>query len=765
MNKIYKSIKKMQDKANAVDKKAVLISVAVSLIFVVIWILFGYHLNDYTNSYRKSMNELIMSQTENESETISSGFNTRCDMVRYLSASLSNMSEGDYDNGIASALKNVMTADAFINVVYIDKKGTVIFPDGTKSKEYDTESVVSLLDISDRYAVFSNKQKFITNTPSFGIIAPVRRKGEIRGYVCGIAGFSELVEDAYIRREIAHDEIILDSSGRVVVKILENNEIEFIEDTIDFFERVDSAMTADAYGRFLAEYNECVASMSAGKSIVRTGDENIMYVYYPIQGTNGWTVMNCYPDNILETRMRGMQIKSIIIFAVIVALMIVAAVILLKYLSGEKKRISALEYLDGLTGVYNRSAFISHAENVLRDNKTMPYTIICFDIINFRIINETYGHERSDEIIKAIAEACKEAFGHNEAYGRLTADVYVALVLDDGEEAERIRFIEEQVKERAERVYINHPIRIKRGRCAVDSSAETVNRMIDKANIARKYVNTNSNELLCQYSEELMTEARKAEEIESKMEGALFGGEFKPYLQPKYNMVENRCIGAEALVRWVRPDGTVVPPGDFIPLFEKNGFVEKVDFYMLEQICKYLRQMLDEGREVYTISVNQSRYLMNDPQYVNKVKKILLKYQIPIGLIELELTETVFFHEKERMINMMKELKKMNVNLSIDDFGSGYSSFNILKDVPFDVLKIDREFLTDSVHTKKGRWILQEIVEMAHGLGMSVICEGVETEEHIELLVSIHCHKAQGFYYSRPIPLEDFIEKYNYVKG
>ena len=248
------------------------------------------------------------------------------------------------------------------------------------------------------------------------------------------------------------------------------------------------------------------------------------------------------------------------------------------------------------------------------------------------------------------------------------------------------------------------------------------------------------------------------------MDEALANGEFKPFLQAKFNMIENHISGAEALVRWIKPDGKVVSPGDFIPVFERNGFVEKIDFYMLEEICKYLRRMIDENREVYKISVNQSRYLLNDPEYANKVKTILLKYQIPVGLIELELTETVFFHEKERMIQTMKELKNMNVDLSIDDFGSGYSSFNILKDVPFDVLKIDREFLSDSVHTEKGKIILQKIVDMAHGLGMSVICEGVENVEQIELLVSIDCHYAQGFYYARPIPIEEFIEKYNVKK-
>ena len=207
--------------------------------------------------------------------------------------------------------------------------------------------------------------------------------------------------------------------------------------------------------------------------------------------------------------------------------------------------------------------------------------------------------------------------------------------------------------------------------------------------------------------------------------------------------------------------GHIVSPGDFIPVFERNGFIENIDFYMLEEICKYIRRMIDEGREVYPVSINQSRYLLYDPNYIMKVQEIMLRYKVPKGLIELEITETVFFNEKERMLDVMRNLKEFNMNLSIDDFGSGYSSLNLLRDIPFDVLKIDRGFLDESAQSESGKWILRKIVEMADGLNLRVICEGVETHEQVDMLLDIGCIYAQGFLYSRPIPLEEFIEKYN----
>lgn len=764
MIKLYNLNRKIQESIKSIDKKAVKISVAVALLFAAVWIIYGWHLNDFTSAYRSVMRNFIMSQTEKESQSISFSFENKKETIMYGTRSISRVGLLNQDEDISKILATMKKVGDFENVVFIDTDGVIRFPDGTITRDQDTHAVIEACDLDKEFSVFNNKDMFLSSYGGFAIIAPVRRVNEIIGYVCGVATYDILVDSEDLRDDLPHDEVILDATGKVVAQILTNEAVKTFRDEYSFFDYALEAMAEEDYARFAQEYNERIAAGVPGVSTAIIDKGRMTFIYYPIQESDGWSVMNCYPENVITTLIQAIEVKAIVMFMIIVFIMAFAAILIIRYLSDERKRVSELEFLDGLTGVYNRNAFVSHTEKTLRENKNLPYYMICFDVINFRIINETYGHERSDVIIKAMADACGEAFGHNEAYGRLTADVFVALTVDDGEEDERIEFIENKVAEAARKVFINHPIKFKRGRYEIINIEESVNRMIDKANIARKYVDNNKAQYACQYSENLMNDARKAEEIESRMEQALKDGEFKPYLQGKFNMVENKVAGAEALVRWIRPDGSVVPPGDFIPLFEQNGFVEKIDFYMLEEICKYLRRMIDEGREVYRVSVNQSRYLMNDPEYVSRVKEILLRYRIPVGLIELELTETVFFHEKDRMIKMMNELKHMNVNLSIDDFGSGYSSFNILKDVPFDVLKIDREFLSDSVHTEKGKWILQEIVEMAHGLGMSVICEGVETQEQADLLVSINCHYAQGFYYTRPIPMEEFIEKFNTLK-
>ena len=762
MNKFYKKINDLSEKAKKIDRDAIKVSVTVAVLFVSVWLIYLYYISTTSGQYKSVMGEFIKAQTEKESEYISESVSDAYDVILYMSASASRMKEEDVGFNMPRALTNAMKAGEFDVIVYADLEGGVRFPDGSFSKSYDLSEFTDRCDATSGIQIFKNENKLLTDEEGLMYIVPIVRGGSLRGYILGTIAYSKIIRASELRKELVHDEMILDGQGNIVCMIEMDNSILIPDSKHSFFEEAKTNMIYEDFIALATDYNECMSTKVPGQTIKNIGGEDILFIYYPIEKSDGWSVMNCYPRSIIETRTKKTEMLAIIVFALVVAIMIISAIQIVKYLVGEKKKINELEYLDGLTGIFNRNAFVVRAEEVLKDNKNLPYYMICFDIANFRIINEAYGHERSDVIIKELAKACSSAFGHNECYGRLTADVFVALTLDDGEENERIKYLEDHVIKKAREVYINHPIKIKRGRYEITDIKESVNRMIDKANIARKYIS--GNDFVCKYSEDILVDARKVEEIESHMDEALANGEFKPFLQAKFNMIENHISGAEALVRWIKPDGKVVPPGDFIPVFERNGFVEKIDFYMLEEICKYLRRMIDENREVYKISVNQSRYLLNDPDYANKVKTILLKYQIPVGLIELELTETVFFHEKERMIQTMKELKNMNVDLSIDDFGSGYSSFNILKDVPFDVLKIDREFLSDSVHTEKGKIILQKIVDMAHGLGMSVICEGVENVEQIELLVSIDCHYAQGFYYARPIPIEEFIEKYNVKK-
>lgn len=766
MSSKYKKMIQLADKWNKADKKSIAVAFAVVLLMLLSCFLFGIHIKDVIFKYEMAIDERICAQVENSGFLTISNMLYNSDKIQSAAGSMEQLSDAELAIKSDAAIQILRTTQEQIgisSIAYTNAKGKILCFEGDDISDVDLSEYIEKYDGLSSISYFNqlNKEKI---TGKFIMLTPVRKDNIISGYVIGISEYSSVVANESDFIPVNHDEVIIDENSKVVA-LINNGELVTINETVDFFDELAAHTGQEEFDKIVLYFNECMNSSTTGTYVSNTGEEKIRYIFQPIKNTNNWCVINCIADSSIKPIIRDMLIKSIIIFAFVVLILVIACLVVVFHIRGEQKRVMNLEYLDGLTGVRNRNSFTTKAQEILKENKDLPYYISCYDIVNFRIINETYGHERSDEVIKALANASKEAFGKNEVFGRLSADVFVALVINDGEDEERISFIEEKVVQEAKKVFINHPIRIKRGYFEVTNYMESVSRMIDKSNIARKYAGLDNKNFTCKYSDNLLEDAKKTEKIESQMQAALDNGEFVPYLQAKFDMERNHVSGAEALVRWKKPDGSLVPPGDFIPLFEKNGFVEKIDFYMLEQICKYVRRMLDEGRKVYPVSVNQSRYLLNDPEYVSRVRDILLKYDIPVGLIELELTETVFFHERDRMIDIMNELKNINVNLSIDDFGSGYSSFNLLKDVPFDVLKIDRAFLSDTEQSDKGRWILREIVEMARGLGMDVICEGVETREQIEMLLSIKCKHAQGFYYARPIPIEEYIEKYNEINA
>ena len=261
-----------------------------------------------------------------------------------------------------------------------------------------------------------------------------------------------------------------------------------------------------------------------------------------------------------------------------------------------------------------------------------------------------------------------------------------------------------------------------------------------------------------QQQRDLLTQQRL---IEQYMEKGIREKEIKLYCQPKYDIATHTCIGAEALTRWQSPELGFLGPGQFVPIFERNGFALTFDFYMLEEACALQRRRLDSGQRVVPISVNQSRLHFTEPDYIAKMRQIAEKYQLPDGIIELEITETLFenFNDPRqvgRCIAIMEEMHRLGFGLSMDDFGSGYSSLTMVARLPLDVLKIDRALLLSAEEGKRRRTVLESTIKLGHDLGMSVICEGIETPAQEKMLLELGCHQGQGYIYAKPMPAEEF---------
>lgn len=420
------------------------------------------------------------------------------------------------------------------------------------------------------------------------------------------------------------------------------------------------------------------------------------------------------------------------------------------------KRLRKVIFTDHLTGASNWLQFKIDCESYLTRNHQKEYAMVNFDIDKFKAINDLYSHRIGNEILKAIAETLEKFIGADETFSRTANDNFSILMIHSSQES-LIQRIDDLIEE-INKVTSKYIVNISFGIYLITDSSLGINVLSDRANMARRSIKNNSEKKINFYTESMRHTMIKEKGLENRMAAALNNNEFEMYLQPKYLFSNEKIIGAEALVRWNSPEEGIIAPNDFIPIFEKNGFVKKIDAYIFEEACKLLKKW-QEGPTNFTqmtISVNFSRLHLNNLTLSDELIKIAKRYHIDPKLIEIELTESKIFDNTEQMVLIMNDLKESGFQISIDDFGRAYSSLNTLKDLPADILKLDKEFFDGSKNNHRGKKIIISILKMARDLDLITVAEGVETIEQVDFLKEMGCDIAQGFYYARPMQVNDF---------
>lgn len=437
----------------------------------------------------------------------------------------------------------------------------------------------------------------------------------------------------------------------------------------------------------------------------------------------------------------------------------VRAILTFNNINSEMEAIKKLEIfssIDRLTKIPNRNTFVEKTQAIIEDNPDTKFAVVRFDIEGFKIINQLFGTSEGDSILKFIAVKLQEIIEpiKNGTYCRLTSDLFAFSIPYDDEELLN-RIVDTLIA--AMKMYpLNFDVTLSFGIYIAENSEYSVRHMLDRAGVAQKATKNNYKTHVSYFDEAL----REQEEIEitivSEMKKALEKGEFKIYLQPKVDMRTSKIIGSEALVRWVHPEKGLISPRNFIPIFENNGFITELDYYIFNAVCQLISKWREDGLPVLPVSVNVSRADLYDPNLFPNIVKIVDKYNVPHDAIEFELTESSFISDNHKLVELTYNLQKANFHVLMDDFGSGYSSLNALKDIQVDVLKIDINFLPTSTTDERAGKILTSIVSMATDLDLKVVVEGVETRDQADFLISIGAYEAQGYYFFRPMPVDEY---------
>ena len=412
--------------------------------------------------------------------------------------------------------------------------------------------------------------------------------------------------------------------------------------------------------------------------------------------------------------------------------------------------------IDSLTGLYTSELFQRAATELIANHPSSTYLISCFDIDNFKAVNAQYGQKTGDYVLKKIAGIVMEftSMYHGIAC-HVSADNFAMLLPSGTPEhlQKNMMSLEDDFRDRG----IHIRLQLSIGRYIIKDKQLSFSDIMNKALLARRTVKGRYNVSLAYYNGKMQKQIQEEQHIISRMDFALSSHQFEVWLQPKYNHETGAMIGAEALVRWNSSEHHVmIPPNVFIPVFERNGFIYELDKYVWNEVCKMLRKWLDEGTCTLPISINVSRMDILQSDVYEVLTGLVEKHEIPAHLLQLEITESAFSFDVVRIIDVVERLRTYGFTIEIDDFGSAYSSLNVLKDVTADVLKLDMRFLSGEDSTGRGGNIIESIVRMSKWIGMQVIAEGVETQEQADFLCSIGCPFIQGYLYAKPMPVQDY---------
>lgn len=421
----------------------------------------------------------------------------------------------------------------------------------------------------------------------------------------------------------------------------------------------------------------------------------------------------------------------------------------------EKSKVRFLEY-DFLTGIYGQQKFYQATRELLDQRAGENFAFIHFDIDRFRIINTLYGSKEGDRLIHFVAGAIRKvmtAYGRG-TYGRLGGDVFgMCVPYEDGA---AIYHILEGIRAEIRKHTVHYYLETCAGIYLVDDPDMEVAAMHDNAEIAAAQCKGQYMVHDVLYTEEIGQKMLREQHIIDEMDAALAEQQFIVYFQPKYQLKKMAPYGAEALVRWKKPNGEIVLPNEFIPIFERNGFITKLDYYVWEKVCQFIDSELSQGRNPAPISVNVSRVNLYNPDFMDSLIDLIHRYHIPPHYLNLELTESVFSEDAELIQRAVNYLHDAGFTILMDDFGSGYSSLNILKDVDLDVLKIDMKFFSKGNTAEKGAKIIEAVIRMAESLDMMVIAEGVEEKHQVDFLNDLGCDYIQGYYFGRPMSQDQY---------
>lgn len=740
---------------NLINKiKKIKLSVVVFICCIVLSILY-FFIFWHANSLSLGLSSKTISEiNKNSSLALSNTLKSDIVLLEFIANNIQTTIENNSNADFSKLIKNMYkdTDFSYESIIYITNEGKCWTEDGKAQNISNYNHFKKFFDPKQKTL---DNQKFFSNSDGVYSYVPVKVNDETVGILFGIYSPKEL-NKSYLNSTYGSEGVlfIIDSDGKIVLD--PDNETNYNIKFSNFFDLINQSYSNSKSQEDIKNH------LSENKSGVETlfiNDIPFIVAFSPVDDINDWYEIYLVPRSVALENMDYLLFTSVLMATLIIFLFALIGYSYSRANITHSENIHELIYKDPLTGYRNFLKFKIDAEELLKSQKDAQYCLCYFNMIGFKFVNETFGYNVGDEVLNSISSILNNSMNEDEIFARVSGDRFIVLKKRDSDSQSINDFVFSLVDKISKiSPLISSRIRVQAhaGVYIIEPSSKlNLNAMFDRAIIALKSINR-SDTCIAIYDEGLRTEQIENKEIEQKMENALKNGEFHVYVQPKYKTSDRTLVAGEALIRWHDPEKGVVSPMEFIPLFEKNRFIYNIDRYVLEVVCRFLRMRINENKEIVPISLNVSPIEIMIPNFTQSYISIKDKYNIPEGLIELEFTEGVFFENQILFKEVIIELKAAGFCCSLDDFGSGYSSLNVLKEMPVDVLKLDRMFFKESDDIARDRSLIRSVVAMARSLKIKTVAEGVETLDTVEFLKIIGCNMIQGYIYARPMPIDDF---------
>lgn len=668
-----------------------------------------------------------------------------------LLLSLSKELEGATEDDIEERLKEF---EIFLEEFNL-KRFAICFPDGMA---YSTDGEPTDLSYREFYQEGMKGKCYITGIMSDALqeehgsvnVMTIPVYGE-DGVVSGVFGLTYETEKFNESLQIESFEgkgfsCILNEDGEILSSVGNEGLVlshNIFDDVLESDERNEEMI--DGLRNFMEQKED-------GSGVMYLTEKQYYYVL-PVDLMDGsvtWYVLTIVPSEVLNQRVSSIQQNENVMVVLVTILVVCGACLIIVYIKEQQKRMNRVAYEDTVTHGANYAKF--HVE--MEQKRSHKGSLVALDVANFNNISVVAGESSSDKMIRKTWEIINGMLQREELAAHIRDDLFLLFLLEEDEEEllERIEQISEKISEKAKEfaVYGIH------ARCGVYSmeEKESLDSAYSKAMLAKEYAVETIGENYAFYSEVDRVKVQREKQLEDSFPMAIEREEFEAWYQPKYSTKDCSIIGSEALVRWRKKDGSMISPGAFIPLFEQNGMIVKLDEYMFRTVCRQQRKWLEEGKRLYPVSINISRASLYYMDVHKRYYDIMQEYEIDPQYIQLEVTESIL-EKKTGIHEILNKFREMGIKILMDDFGTGYSSLATLSLQCFDTLKLDKT-LIDHIGNKDGETMLYHIIHMGQQMGLHVTAEGVETQTQLEFLQNTKCDDVQGFYFSKPVPKNQY---------